>query len=116
MPIEELSDQISVTTNKSTLRLSRLLALVLLGLLYAHSVHAQEPRFIREPIVVRVLQLDYADAEQLASVLAPFLSKEGQIVPYKPTNCLIIKDRKSVVEALVKIIKGNSNSLDGEDP
>jgi type II secretory pathway component GspD/PulD (secretin) len=102
-------------SNKSILRLSSLLTLVLLGLIYAYSVHAQEPRFIREPIVVRVLQLDYADAEQLASVLAPFLSKEGQIVPYRPTNCLIIKDRKSVVEALVKIIKGNSKSLNGDD-
>ena len=96
--------------------LSRLLSLALLGLLYAYSVHAQEPRYIREPIVIRVIQLDYADAEQLASVLAPFLSKEGRIVPYKPINCLIIKDRKSVVEALVKIIKGNSNPLDGDDP
>ena len=98
------------------LRLSRLLSLVFLGLLYAYSVHAQEPRSIREPIVIRVLQLDYADAEQLATVLAPFLSKKGRIVAYRPTNCLIIKDRKSVVEALVKIIKGNTNSLDGDDP
>jgi type II secretory pathway component GspD/PulD (secretin) len=98
------------------LRLSKLLSLVLLGLLYAYSVHAQAPRSIREPIVIRVIQLDYADAEQLASVLAPFLSKGGRIVPYKPTNYLIIKDRNSVVEALVKIIKGNSNPLDGDDP
>ena len=103
-------------SNKSMLRLSRLLALVLLGLIYAYSVHAQEPRSIREPIVIRVLQLDHADAEQLASVLAPFLSKSGRIVAYRPTNSLIIKDRKSVVEALVKIVKGNSYSLDRDDP
>jgi len=96
-------------------RLSRLFSVGLLGLLFAYSAHAQEPRPIREPIVIRVIQLDYADAEQLASVLAPFLSKAGRIVPYKPNNFIIIKDRKSVVEALVKIIKGNSNPMDRDD-
>ena len=103
-------------SNKSMLRLPGLTSLALLGLLCAYSVHAQEPRFIREPIVIHVLQLDHADAEQLASVLAPFLSKRGRIVAYRPTNSLIIKERKSVVEALVKIVKGNSYSLDGDDP
>ena len=103
-------------SDKSMLRLPRLTSLAILGLLCAYSVHAQEPRFVREPIVVRVIQLDHADAEQLASVLAPFLSKSGRIVAYRPTNSLIIKDRKSVVEALVKIVKGNSYSLEGDDP
>jgi len=102
--------------NKAVLRFSRLLFLLLLGLLCTLSAYAQEPRSRREPIIIHVIQLDYADAEHLASVLAPFLSKEGRIVPHTPTNSLIIKDRKSVVEALVKIIKGNSNLLDRDDP
>jgi len=102
--------------NKAVLRFSRLLFLVLLGLLCALPAYAQKSRSRREPIVIHVIQLDYADAEHLASVLAPFLSKEGRIVPHTPTNSLIIKDRKSVVEALVKIIKGNSNLLDRDDP
>jgi type II secretory pathway component GspD/PulD (secretin) len=44
-----------------------------------------------------MIQLEHADAEHLASVLKPFLSPEGRIVPYKPTNTLIIKDRAPVV-------------------
>jgi len=68
---------------------------------------AQASKQMGDPIVIEVIQLDHADAQQLAAVLAPFLSKEGSIVPYSPTNSLIIKDRKSRVEKLVRIIKGN---------
>jgi type II secretory pathway component GspD/PulD (secretin) len=50
--------------------------------------------------------LDYADAEYLATVLKPFLSPEGSLSPYKPTNSLIIKDRESVVNMLAETIKG----------
>ena len=60
---------------------------------------------LREPIVVKVIRLDHADAEQLASVLSPLLSKDGRMIAYPPTNTLIIKDRKSLVEQLVRVIK-----------
>ncbi len=66
-----------------------------------------KPRPLRDPIVIEVINLDYADAEYLASVLAPLLSKEGQVLAYRPTNSLIVKDRASLVKRLVKIIKGN---------
>jgi type II secretory pathway component GspD/PulD (secretin) len=61
---------------------------------------------LREPIVVQVIHLDYADAEHIASVLAPLLSKDGRVVAYTPTNSLIIRDRASLVKELLKIIKG----------
>ena len=57
-------------------------------------------------IIVCMIQLEHADAEHLASVLEPFLSPEGSIVPYKPTNTLIIKDREPVVKMLAEAIKG----------
>ena len=57
-------------------------------------------------IVVCIIQLEHADAEYLASVLKPFLSPEGSLTPYKPTNSLIIKDRKPVVNMLAELIKG----------
>ncbi len=60
-----------------------------------------------DPIVIQIVELDYADAEDHARVLTPFLSKDGTIAAYSPTNSLIIKDRKSVVEELVRVIKGN---------
>ena len=57
-------------------------------------------------IIVCMIQLEHADAEYLASVLKPFLSTEGSIVPYKTSNTLIIKDRAPVVNMLAEIIKG----------
>ena len=73
---------------------------------FYHSAHAQKQRPPREKVVIQVIQLDYADADNRASVLAPFLSPEGRIVAYSRTNSLIIKDRASVVKRLVEIIKG----------
>jgi type II secretory pathway component GspD/PulD (secretin) len=58
---------------------------------------------------VQVIHLDYADAEHLASVLAPLLSKDGRVVAYGPTNSLIIRDRASLVKDLVKIVQGASD-------
>jgi type II secretory pathway component GspD/PulD (secretin) len=53
-----------------------------------------------------MIQIEHVDDEYLASVLKPFLSPEGSIVPYKTTNTLIIKDREPVVNMLAEIIKG----------
>ena len=53
-----------------------------------------------------MIKIEHADAEYLASVLKPFLSPEGSIVSYKPTNTLIIKDRAPVVNMLSEVIKG----------
>lgn len=67
-------------------------------------------------IVVCMIQLEHADAEHLASVLKPFLSPEGSLTPYKPTNTLIIRDRVEVVDMLTEIIKGRSCSRDPQIP
>jgi type II secretory pathway component GspD/PulD (secretin) len=67
---------------------------------------AQEQKPSGERIVICIIQLAHADAEELAAVLAPFLSPEGSIAPYRPTNTLIIRDRASVVDKLSIAIKG----------
>ena len=67
---------------------------------------AQGQRPTGERIVVCMIQLEHADAEELAAVMAPFLSPEGSITPYPPTNTLIIRDRASVVDKLSIAIKG----------
>jgi len=67
---------------------------------------AQTEKSSGERIVVCMIQLEHADAEELAAVLQPLLSPAGSIVPYRPTNTLIIKDRASVVEKLSTVIKG----------
>jgi general secretion pathway protein D len=71
-------------------------------------VYSQHSRQNIEPIVVKVIHLDHADAKQLASVLSPLLTKDGTITAYSPTNTLIIRDRKSLVEQLARVIKGES--------
>ena len=50
-----------------------------------------------------MVPLEYADAEQLADVMAPFLSPQGNIAAYSPTNTLIIKDQPEVVKGLSKL-------------
>jgi type II secretory pathway component GspD/PulD (secretin) len=59
-----------------------------------------------ERVIACMIQLEHADAEYLASVLKPFLSPQGSIVPDVHTNTLIIKDRASIVNMLAEIIKG----------
>ena len=59
-----------------------------------------------DPIVIQLIDLDHANADQLAAVLTPLLTPEGRIVAYRRTNSLIIKDRASNVKRLVEIIKG----------
>ncbi len=82
-------------------------ALVLiLVLLCAGFSFAQQPKKVGGRIIVCMIQVEHADAEYLASILEPFLSPEGSIIPYKTTNTLIIKDRAPVVNMLAEIIKG----------
>jgi type II secretory pathway component GspD/PulD (secretin) len=75
--------------------------LALFGTAEGQSAAAQDNRMI-----VCLLTLEYADAEQLVNVLSPLLSPNGTITAYSPTNTLIIKDRSSVVQMLVKAVKG----------
>jgi type II secretory pathway component GspD/PulD (secretin) len=85
--------------------LSVTIALLLILFLNSFSL-AQGQKPTGERIVMCMIQLEHTDAEELAAVLEPFLSPEGSMTPYSPTNTLIIKDRASVVEKLSIAIKG----------
>lgn len=91
-------------------RFYALFLLIFVLSIHLYPSHAWAGNPLRDPIVIQVIHLNYADAEHLASILAPLLSKEGVIVPYAPTNTLIVKDRKSVVKELGKIMKGTAES------
>jgi type II secretory pathway component GspD/PulD (secretin) len=86
------------------------IGIVFLTVTVPHLAHGPTAGSLREPMIIQVIELDYADANQLAAVLSPLLSEHGSIVPYAPTNILIIRDKKSVVEKLVRIIKGPADS------
>ena len=85
-----------------------LIVFIILTLILAlHSLSmAQKAKQIGGHMVVCIIHLEHADAEYLASVLKPFLSPEGSVVPYVPTNVIIIKDREPVVNMLAELIKG----------
>jgi type II secretory pathway component GspD/PulD (secretin) len=86
----------------SFLRLAiSLFLLALLGTAAVRSAAAQDNRMI-----VCLLTLNHADAEQLVAVLSPLLSPHGTITAYSPTNTLIIKDSSSIVQMIVKAVKG----------
>jgi type II secretory pathway component GspD/PulD (secretin) len=67
---------------------------------------AQRGKRLAGRIVVCMIQLEHADAEHLAAVLRPFLSPDGSLSPYPPTNTLIIRDRQPVVNMLSEVLKG----------
>ena len=88
------------------IRLSKILLIAVSVLIHAQPLIAQQSATPGDPIIIQIIELEYADAEQLAETLKPLLSPQGRISAWGPSNSLIIKDRKSIVEALVKVIKG----------
>ena len=83
------------------------LALTIAIILVSFQVCSAQVRVPKgDPVVIQVIQLDHADAENLVTVLTPLLSPEGRMVADSRTNSLIIKDRTSVVRKLVEVIKG----------
>ena len=91
------------------MKASALLAKILLLLIFLSMANAGQLYSYQERVIICMLPLEHADAEQLADVLAPFLSPQGKIAAYSPTNTLIIKDQPSVVRMLIKAIKGRSD-------
>jgi type II secretory pathway component GspD/PulD (secretin) len=90
---------------------------IMLVLLPERIVHAQQEQSSSgEQVVVCMIRLEHADAENLAAVLKPFLSPQGSIVAYAPTNTLIIEDRASIVDMLSEIIKGKPCTTDAPPP
>ncbi len=87
-------------------RLLIAIILPILSLAVSGISFSQYPGPRDDPIIIQIVELDHADAETLAKLLQPFLSKDGRITAYGPGNVLIIKDRISIVAELVKVIKG----------
>jgi len=62
-------------------------------------------RVAREAFTVKVVRLNYARAGEMADSLSWVAPPSVQIVPYYPTNSLIISGHPAAVEELVDIIK-----------
>ncbi|MBN1832920.1 MAG: type II secretion system secretin GspD [Deltaproteobacteria bacterium] len=55
-------------------------------------------------VETRLIQLRYADPEELKRTFAPLISKNSVMIDYAPTGMLIITDVKSNITRLLKII------------
>jgi hypothetical protein len=97
---------IEITVKALRPRCFALLLTILAVAIPSHHSSAQKRTPPRDRIVIQLIRLDYAEAEHLASVIAPLLSSEGRVVAYPRTNTLIIKDKAYIVKRLVEIIKG----------
>jgi type II secretory pathway component GspD/PulD (secretin) len=86
-----------------------LLVKILILLMFLIMANAGQLYSYQERLIFCMVPLEHADAEQLAETLAPFLSTQGKISAYSPTNTLIIKDQAPVVKMLIKAIKGKAD-------
>jgi type II secretory pathway component GspD/PulD (secretin) len=91
------------------MKASALIVKILLLLIFSSMANAGQLFSYQERVIICMVPLEHAEAEQLADVLAPFLSSQGKIGAYSPTNTLIIKDQPSVVRMLIKVIKGKAD-------
>jgi len=91
------------------MKVSALIAKILILLIFLCMANTGQLYSYQERVIICMVPLEHADAEQLAETLAPFLSPQGKISAYSPTNTLIIKDQPSVVRMLLKVIKGRSD-------
>ena len=91
------------------MKASTFLAKILILLILSSTANASQLYSYQERVIICMVALDHADAEQLANILAPFLSPQGKISAYSPTNTLIIKDQPSVLRMLLKAIKGRED-------
>ncbi len=55
---------------------------------------------------IEVVPLDYANAEELAATMAHLAPYSVRIVPYHPTNSLILYGDSQAVKALIRVITG----------
>ena len=86
-----------------------MLARFLILLIFLSMANESHLYSYQERLIFCMIPLEHAEAERLADVLVPFLSPQGKISSYSPTNTLIIKDQPSVVRMLIKAIKGKAD-------
>ena len=65
---------------------------------------ATDSELPRDQIVTRIVPLDYANADELKSLLTPLIPKGSVIISYRDTNMLIVTATLSSIKRLLKII------------
>lgn len=57
-----------------------------------------------DKMITQLIPLEYADSQQLLSIITPLISSQGHLTSYPPTNTLIITDISSNIRRLLTII------------
>jgi general secretion pathway protein D len=60
---------------------------------------------VGDGFVTRLVPLQHVDARDMATVLRPMVSQDGLVVPYTPTNNLILTDAASNLQRLLGMIE-----------
>ena len=94
------------------MKVSALIAKILILLIFLSMANTGQLYSYQELVIICMVPIEHADAEQLADTLVPFLSPQGKISAYSSTNTLIIKDKPPVVRMLIKVIKGREDLLE----
>lgn len=82
------------------------------------SAFAQEPRddvATVEDWTATVIELGYADAEEVAALLSEIVPPGIRVVPYYQTNSLIISGERALVEELTRGGNGGAESNDSDE-
>lgn len=66
---------------------------------------------MEDKMVTQLIPMQYADSQQLMSILAPLISSQGHLTSYPPTNTLIVTDTSSNIRKLLTII--NNFDIEG---
>jgi general secretion pathway protein D len=64
-----------------------------------------EARDPEDKVVTQIVPLRYADPNEITRLFRPLISKSSVILPYQPTNTLIITDVYSNIKRLLRILK-----------
>ncbi|HEX68033.1 MAG TPA: type II secretion system protein GspD [bacterium] len=67
----------------------------------------KEPEKIspEDKMITQLIPLQYADAQQVVSLITPLVSSEGHITSYTPTNTIILSDYSSNLKRILTIIQ-----------
>ena len=65
----------------------------------------EEAAHPEDKVVTQLIQLRYADPDEIKRLFAPMISKSSVILSYSPTNTLIVTDVFSNIQRLTRILK-----------
>ncbi len=53
---------------------------------------------------IKIIPLEYVSADEIQSVVKNFMSRDGKLIAYSPTNVLIIRDTGKVINTILNIL------------